>query len=188
MATSLKKIKQFLTKQELRHEVNEDQGRILTGFSMENYRDKDEDNYLQIVIQLEEKGEFLKVYTPKCYQYAGENKSTLFQVLLMISWKTKMIQFEYDHSDGEVRAVIEFPLEDSLLTERQLMRSVVSLAQIIDRFNSTILMAILSGEIIFEEDDKEPMMQLLQQMLDAAHDLSDDDSDNDDDDDDMEFI
>jgi hypothetical protein len=186
MATSLVEIEHFLIKQELRHDINEERGHILTGFAMENYRDKDGDNYLQIVIQLEENGEFLKVYTPKCYQYAGDNKSKVFQVLLMVSWKTKMIQFEYDHSDGEVRAVIEFPLEDSVLTERQLMRSVVSLAQIIDRYDSTILTAISSGEIIFEEDDKESMMQLLQQMLDAAHDLSEEESD--DDDDDMEFI
>jgi hypothetical protein len=43
-----------------------------------------------------------------------------------------MLQWEYDPSDGEIRAIIEFPLEDALLTERQFNRCLYSLVQLVD--------------------------------------------------------
>jgi hypothetical protein len=52
--------------------------------------------------------------------------------MLAISWETKMLQWEYDPSDGEIRAIIEFPLEDSILTERQFHRCLSGLIQIVD--------------------------------------------------------
>jgi hypothetical protein len=52
--------------------------------------------------------------------------------MLAISWETKMLQWEYDPSDGEIRAIIEFPLEDSMLTERQFNRCLSGLIQIVD--------------------------------------------------------
>jgi hypothetical protein len=197
VAASLSEIEEFLTTQGLSYSLDEVNGQVITGFSMENYINRDGEKYLQIVIKLEENGEFIKIFTPSCYQYSGGNQGVLFQVLLMISWKTKMIQFEYDHSDGEVRVVIEFPLEDSSLTERQLMRGVVSLAQIIDKYHSAMVNAMEQGVITFDDDEETKMLTLLEQMMAAASDVSnegnaaavDGDDDNDgDDDDDMEFI
>ena len=69
----------------------------------------------------------------------------------MVSWKTKMIQFEYDDSDGEVRAIIEFPLEDAELTRRQLLRSVQALVQIVDKYHPVIYKALREGVIEFDE-------------------------------------
>ncbi len=43
-----------------------------------------------------------------------------------------MLQWEYDPSDGEIRAIIEFPLEDSILTEKQFNRCLSGLIQIVD--------------------------------------------------------
>jgi hypothetical protein len=43
-----------------------------------------------------------------------------------------MLQWEYDPSDGEIRAIIEFPLEDSTLTERQFNRCLYSLVELVD--------------------------------------------------------
>jgi hypothetical protein len=43
-----------------------------------------------------------------------------------------MLQWEYDPSDGEIRAIIEFPLEDSILTEKQFYRCLSGLIQIVD--------------------------------------------------------
>jgi hypothetical protein len=52
--------------------------------------------------------------------------------MLSISWETKMLQWEYDPSDGEIRAIIEFPLEDSILTEKQFNRCLHGLIQLVD--------------------------------------------------------
>lgn len=62
-----------------------------------------------------------------------------------MSWQTKFVQFEYDENDGEIRVKIEFPLEDTPLTKRQLFRCVGGIAQIVDNFDPTIRGAIERG-------------------------------------------
>ena len=191
MASSLDQIEGYIANQELRYRRNDEDEYIQLGFSTENYKDQDGDYNLQLVIRLLEEGRFLKVFAPSCYQYSGENKGVLFQVLLMVSWKTKMIQFEYDQSDGEVRAVIEYPIEDSSLSERQLMRTVISLVRQVDKYHSAMVHAMDIGEVRFENDSQEEMMDLLRQMFEAAQDSLDDEKNSeatDDDSDDMEFI
>ncbi|MGI9110157.1 MAG: hypothetical protein ACR2KA_09085 [Opitutales bacterium] len=53
-----------------------------------------------------------------------------------------MVQFEYDAQDGEIRAIVEFPLEDVQLTSRQLMRCIHGLVKVMDRNHVTIVDAI----------------------------------------------
>ena len=163
MGTTLEQISQFLDSQELRHKVLEE--RILTGFGTQKYIDEDGDYHLKMVVSLEEEGEFFKVYSPGCYRYAGEeHRLAILQTLLMVSWRSKMVQFEYDELDGEIRAVIEYPLEDSSLTERQLMRSVIALVQIIDHYHPVISLALAEGNIDFslvEGEDDEEFLEIL---------------------------
>ena len=123
MATTFSIIEGFLIKHDLRFMLFEERNFIGVGFVTENYLDKDDDRHLSVIIALEEDGEYIKFFVPRCYTYDGEHKEPLFQFLLMISFQIKMIQFEYDPSDGEIRAMIEFPLEDGEITERQCMRA-----------------------------------------------------------------
>jgi hypothetical protein len=165
MGTTLEQVSQFLDSQELRHKVLEE--RILTGFGTQQYLDEDGDYHLKMVVSLEEEGEFFKVYSPGCYRYDGEeHRLAILQTLLMVSWRSKMVQFEYDASDGEIRAVIEYPLEDSSLTERQLMRSVIALVQIIDHYHPVIALAISEGSIDFSlvEGDDDELLEIFKEV------------------------
>jgi len=154
MATTLQKVADFLTHQELRFQANQERSHILTGFKTENYRDANGHQGVLIVIQLQENGEYLEILAPKCYTYPdGPHKEAVLQTCLMVSWKTKLVQFEYDPSDGEIRAVVEFPLEDAELTEKQLMRCVRGIAEIVDRFDPAIRKAMESGEITLPEQE-----------------------------------
>jgi len=98
---------------------------------------------------VEEHGEFLKVGAPGAYKFDPDgnsfNKLALFQTLLQISHMTKMAQFEYDPDDGDIQAIIEFPIEDSKLTRRQLMRCVNDLTDIVDSYHEHIMDAIKGG-------------------------------------------
>lgn len=160
MATTLEQISEFLTAEGLKHRIDTNRDVILTGFGTEKYIDKDGDHHLGMVISLEENGEFIKIFTPKCYSALDDtNRPALLQTLLMVSWKTKMIQFEYDDSDGEIRAIIEFPLEDALLTQKQLMRAVHGLVQIVERYHPVIYTALREGVIEFGESGN-PLSEL----------------------------
>lgn len=77
----------------------------------------------------------------------------LFQTLLQISWDTKMVQFEYDPDDGEVRAIIEFPIEDSTLTCKQLMRCIYGITGVLEKYHEQITDAMRSG--LTPETDEE---------------------------------
>lgn len=160
MGSTLEQIGEFLATEDLNYRIDTDRDVIVTGFGTENYIDDDGDKNLGMIIQLEENGEFLKIFTPKCYSILEEtNRAALMQTLLMVSWKTKMIQFEYDDSDGEVRAIIEYPLEDANLTRRQLLRSVQSLVQIVDKYHPVMYKALREGVIEFEASEN-PLEEL----------------------------
>ena len=169
MATTIEQISEFLESEGIH--FGADGNIIRTGFKTEKYRDPDGDEAVRIVISLEENGEFIKIVAPMVYKYPdGPHKAVLFQLLLMISWQTKMLQYEYDVSDGEVRAIIEFPLEDADLTKTQLMRCLRWIARATDKHHDEVVAAMTKGELPKpEEPEEEDMAQLwdeFQQFLD----------------------
>jgi hypothetical protein len=128
MAATLDQISSYLEKLGWVHEIDEEECRILTGVYTEN-----RDDFL-IVVQLDENGEFFKVFAPQVLAGVKDHphKEAILQTMLSISWETKMLQWEYDPTDGEIRAIVEFPLEDAVLTERQFNRCLQGLVQIVD--------------------------------------------------------
>lgn len=155
MGSTLEQISEYLQSENLQHRIDQDRGLITTGFDTEKYLDQDGEHQLQVVILLEEEGRFFRVFTPHCYSALDEtNRLALMQTLLMISWRTQMVQFEYDDSDGEIRAMIEYPLEDADLTEKQFFRSINTLVQTVDRYHPVIHKALREGVIEFDDAEK----------------------------------
>jgi hypothetical protein len=157
MPATIEQIAGFLDAEGLKYRIED--GFIRTGFQTSNYRDTDGDAGIQLAIaleKLEHDGEFIKVVAPNIYRYPeGPHKAALFQTLLTISWDTKMIQYEYDPRDGEVRAIIEFPLADSALTQRQLMYCIHGLTALAEENHETVMAAMTKGELPERESDEE---------------------------------
>ncbi|MBA3923528.1 MAG: hypothetical protein H0X31_18270 [Nostocaceae cyanobacterium] len=128
MGANLQQIAKYLDNLGWDYQIDEEAERIVTGVHSENI-----DDFL-IVVQLDEDGEFFRVFAPQVLAGIQDHpyKEAILQTMLFISWETKMLQWEYDPSDGEIRAIIEFPLEDSTLTERQFNRCLSGLVQIVD--------------------------------------------------------
>ncbi|MBD1904179.1 hypothetical protein NDI37_21240 [Funiculus sociatus GB2-A5] len=128
MGTTLQQIANYLDTQGWKYHIDEEAYRILTGVQAENVEE------FLIVVQLDEEGEFFKLFAPQVIAGVKDHpyKEAILQTMLCISWETKMLQWEYDPTDGEIRAIIEFPLEDSILTERQFHRCLAGLVQIVD--------------------------------------------------------
>jgi hypothetical protein len=149
MATTIEEVKKFLTEEGKKFREVPGENYLRTGFITENYTDLEGEKLCHLVVAVEEDGEFLKVLAPKAYQFSKDvssyNKMALFQTLLQISWETKMLQFEYDPDDGEVRAIIEFPIEDSILTRKQLMRCIFGITGILEKYHDQIMDAMRSG-------------------------------------------
>jgi hypothetical protein len=151
MATSLAEIERCLTEEDLRFTRVEEY--VRTSFSTDYYQDSDGDRSIFLVLKPEEDGEYFKLIAPNLYNLPANldagTREAVFKVLLMVCWRTKLIQFEYDDSDGEVRAIVEFPLEDAPLTHRQLMRCIHGMVQIVDEYHPIIANVIATGKIDF---------------------------------------
>jgi hypothetical protein len=128
MGANLQQIAKYLDNLGWDYRFDEEADRIVTGVEADNLED------FLIVVQLDEDGKFFRVFAPQVLSGVQNHphKAAILQTMLAISWETKMLQWEYDPSDGEIRAIIEFPLEDSVLTEKQFNRCLSGLIQLVD--------------------------------------------------------
>mgnify|MGYP007068774930 FL=1 len=165
MAMTLEEISGLLRDAGIKHQVDEERKHIKTGWRTDNYKNSDGDKDIGRIIKIEEKGEFFKVFTPSAYKYKeGPSLLAVLETCMYVSWLTKMIQFEYDPSDGEIRAIIEFPLEDGKLTAKQLKRVLVGLVGIVDEYDPMIRAAIDTGKFVPKKEDESGMTELLSAM------------------------
>ena len=123
MGATLQQIANYLDNKGWTYDIDEADYRIVTGVEAENV-----ENFV-IVIQLDEEGKFFKLFAPQVLSDIQDHphKDAILQTMLCISWETKMLQWEYDPSDGEMPAITEVPLEYSLLTEKHFSRCLAAL-------------------------------------------------------------
>jgi hypothetical protein len=160
MAATLDQIAQYLDNRGWKYRLDHEEFRIYTGVQGDHVEN------LLIVIELEEDGEFFAIYAPQVLSGVSDHphKSSILQTMLSISWETKMLQWEYDPVDGEIRAIIEFPLEDSTLTERQFNRCLTALIQIVDDMAIPRLTEVMeTGMDPGDEDTGERLLLALQE-------------------------
>ena len=162
MATTIKQIAQYIDNLHWQYQVDEDTSSIVTGVSAKNIEN------FKIVIHLQEDGQFLKLYTPQLFVgvQEHEHRELIFRTLLALTWDTKMLQWERDLIDGEVRAVIEFPLEDAPLTEKQFNRCLSSLVRLVDEVAMPRLQQVMAtGKDPVETELGEQMVLMLQEIV-----------------------
>ncbi len=139
MATTLDFIAHCLDQRGWTYQVDRAQQQIITGVKAENL-----DRFI-ILLRLTEKGEFLQFIAPQILNLKDHvYKGMAFQTMLHISYGVKMLRFEYDPSDGEVRASIELPLEDATLTVAVFNRCLEGLIQLVDTQAMPRLKAVLA--------------------------------------------
>jgi hypothetical protein len=91
---------------------------------------------------------------PGAFSAKGAHVDALLRACMVVQWHTRLVQFEYDETDGEIRPVVEFPLEDAKLTTKQLERCIRSLVFLVDEFYPTLKKALDEGVIELPEASK----------------------------------
>jgi hypothetical protein len=155
MATSLEKISELLTKADVKHTVEAEFNRIVTGTATELYKDPEGRPGVLVFIALDEDGGYVSFIAPTVYLYKeGPHKGAVLEACMLVSYMTKFVQFEYEPDSGRVHATIELPLEDSELTQRQLFRCLHALTSIIDEHYDIIQGAINTGKVVRESPEE----------------------------------
>lgn len=173
MATTYEQICGFLESREIHYERHE-HGAILVQYRTERYLNPAGEAAVMIVIQLESDGRFIKIFVPNAFSYhEGPYKAVVLQAALFVNFRSKMLQFEYDPRDGEIRATVEFPLEDSPLTEEQFFRAFHGLCVLVEEYSPFIHQA-MHGTLDATTSglDKETFSQFMRLMRTEAGDDS----------------
>jgi hypothetical protein len=91
----------------------------------------------------------VRLMIPNAYKFSNGgnsyNKLALMQTLLQITYSTKLMQFEYDPEDGEIRITVDIPVMDSRLTQKQLGFCIECIIHCLDNFHEQILDAMRHG-------------------------------------------
>lgn len=119
-------------------------------FATDHYEDPNGDKTLLVVIALEEDGEYIKIFAPLAMKAKSRHTDDLLKACAMVQYKTKLVQFEYDADDGEVRPMVEWPIEDGTVTAKQIARAVNGLVALVDRFYPVLAQAAAKGKINFD--------------------------------------
>lgn len=138
MAINLAHLEEFLVDMNLRYSIHKDY--IRTTYATERFANADGERLLLVVMRLDEEGEYFRLVAPNLYRCRPEHPhaKALYKLLLGVSWKSKLIKYEYDERDGEIRAIIEIPIEDGTLTEAQFQRCLNALIQLIEEYHDAI--------------------------------------------------
>ncbi len=135
MSLTLTEISELLDADEIKHRVND--GAIYTGFATDLYEDREGDNCANLVLRLDDDGELLRVQAPLAFTLpkdaTPEIRAAVLSTLHQLNWESKIMQFEIDLEDGEIRLGADLPLEDGKLTATQLGRTVRLLPALLDQ-------------------------------------------------------
>ncbi len=153
MAMTLDQITDLLDQLELTYQRQD--GYVFLTMETQVYRDpeKNGNKALTLMIELMEDGEFFTLLAPRAYFVLGGHQDAFLRACARVQWRTKLVQFEWDATDGEVRPIIELPLEDAALTRRQLQRCIFALCSIVDQYHEVLCRAATEGVVALPGDD-----------------------------------
>ncbi|MDX8396452.1 MAG: hypothetical protein R8K22_08570, partial [Mariprofundaceae bacterium] len=105
MATTYSEIIGFLNEEGIGYTDLRKKGEDGIAIGSTSSRDDDKPEY--VIIKIDEDGEFVHFYEPQRYVYeGGEHKEEVLQTLLEIQGESKMLQWEYNPDNGDVRACV----------------------------------------------------------------------------------
>ena len=123
------------------------EGYLYASYPTEKYRDADGDSVVTFIFNVQESGEMIKVLVPRLYSCINPvYRRAFFEVAIRKTFEKKLCFYDYDHRDGEIRMLLDLPLEDAKLTERQLRRIVQSMLLLIDANDEVVRAAVEQGE------------------------------------------
>lgn len=163
MSITLDQLEQLLKAVGIEHYQRDDaRSCVVFGMTTEHYARPDGQKSLLVVAEVSENGEYFKLFAPMAYKVEGKNLDPFLRTCMIIQWMTKLVQFEYDSTDGEIRPIIEFPIEDGSLTAKQLGRSVGGLVQLIEQYSEELHAALEQGVVL---DQQTMMIDQLEALL-----------------------
>lgn len=155
MATTLKELESLFDSIGWKYKCRQDndnsaEGYLYSSFPTKQYRDNDGDSVVTFVFNVQESGELIKIVVPRLYSCINPiYRRAFFEVAIRKTFEKKLCFYDYDHRDGEIRMLLDLPLEDASLTERQIKRIMRAMLNHIDANDEAVRGAVERGELPF---------------------------------------
>jgi hypothetical protein len=168
MATTFEQIETYFREADIKFEYDDDHKYLRTAWQRDNQP-------VVLLVLLLEDGELVQMRAPSLLTATDDTtKPLLFRAMLQMAYETRLVQFEYDPSDGEVSTCIDIALEDAELTSMQLIRCCSLLLDVSFHARHRLETILETGHdpaLDDEEVDEEEAKQR-QSQLDAMVDLA----------------
>jgi len=147
MSINLERLEAMFVEAGLKYR-REDAGHLVTSFATSTYDNEDGRRGMAIAVTVSENGEFLEFTAPRLYDArCTRDPGRLFQALLNVTMRTKLVRFEHDPDDGEIRCTVSYPVEDGGVTPRQFRRLLEAIPKAVDRWHPVFRHAINEGVV-----------------------------------------
>jgi hypothetical protein len=154
MPTSNEHVQACLDEHSVRYHFDEENDATVVGFLLDEkkttYRDLEGKPRIQVVIKVLERGDFIIVFAPQAWAIGDcPHNGAVLEALIAVQSQYKMIRFDHDPDDGEVRPNVEVPLDGAELSTLQLHRMIHGIVHCVQRYDGVIRHAMATGEISF---------------------------------------
>lgn len=147
MATTFGKIISIMKGEEnLRFKTHPRKSEALVIIPTREFTNIQGDKMIPLFVNIHEHGELIKITAPCVFRLQNCNHPIeLTKALLELSFKTKLIRWQLDGKDGEIRASVDIPLENAKLKRKQFLRSLYTIPMILDQYYQSIKDAMENG-------------------------------------------
>jgi hypothetical protein len=123
-------------------------GRFVLSFQTRNYTNPAGDKSLSLFVTIAEGGRYLEIAAIGMYSAKdAKNIGNLAQFLLGQNYVTKLLRWELDRTDGEVRASVELAPVDGSVTFDSFMRSLMLFPMIAETLHPQITKVMTTGKL-----------------------------------------
>lgn len=128
MPVSLKECSQMLTKEAVRHHVDDDEGAIRIAFVTRSYRNLRGEKLAIVRLETPDDGHRCRVSIERAFPCDGDIAATCMLVTRLAA-DTPLVHAEYDADFENLRMVVEMVVEDGVMSRLQLMSIVDRLVE-----------------------------------------------------------
>jgi hypothetical protein len=150
MPVAVEAIQGYLMRAGLKFAANDqgDNGQFVLSFKTQRYKNPAGDKSLTLFVTIAEAGRYLEIAAVGIYS-AKEAKDVgkLAQFLLGQNYVTKLLRWELDRTDGEVRASVEMAPVDGSVTFDSFMRALMLFPLVADSLHASIAKVMTTGKL-----------------------------------------
>lgn len=150
MSIPVEAIQGYLLRAGLKFAINDqgNNGQFMLTFETRRYRNPSGENSLMVVVTVSDNGHHLEVAAVNAYSANdAKNVGTLCEYLMGQNYALKLLRWELDRCDGEIRALADAAPVDGGITYEAFMRMLMMFPVVLDSLHTSIAKVMATAKL-----------------------------------------